>query len=317
MQKPDIVMSLRIELLRAIKEIKALKYGAVSLKEKVEQLENQLKDRDDVIKKEVEKEKEKEKETEKEKEIQTLKEKVEQLENQLKDRDDVTKKEMEKEKEKEKEKETEKEKEIQTLKEKVEQLENQLKDKDDVITKEVKKRRARLRAYLDCLAELTDCQAKAQIMEASLHQEPPQADTSCSSEVELEKEKEKEIQALNEQVEQLHHQLIDKDGVKKKEVKKRRARLRAYLDSLAELTDCQAKAQIMEVSLHQEPETRRSSEVEVNKEKEKVLASGPKGNETAAGDNSNYGTELQKGGGRDELEERGEVEKHLPHPLLP
>ncbi|CAB1441402.1 unnamed protein product [Pleuronectes platessa] len=68
----------------------------------------------------------------------------------------------------------------------------------------------------------------------------------------------------------------------------------------------------------QEPETRRSSEVEVNKEKEKekVLASGPKGDETAAGDNSNCGTELQKGGGRNELEEREEVEKHLPHPLL-
>ncbi|CAB1450563.1 unnamed protein product [Pleuronectes platessa] len=91
-------------------------------------------------------------------------------------------KEEEKEKEKEikietetkREMETEKENEneIQALKEKVEQLENQLKDKDDVITKEVKKRRARLRAYLDCLAELTDCQAKANILEASLHQEP-------------------------------------------------------------------------------------------------------------------------------------------------
>ncbi|CAB1452341.1 unnamed protein product [Pleuronectes platessa] len=65
--------------------------------------------------------------------------------------------------------ETEKENEIQALTEKVEQLENQLKDKDVVITKEVKKRRARLRAYVDCLAELTDCQAKAKILEASLH----------------------------------------------------------------------------------------------------------------------------------------------------
>ncbi|CAB1425835.1 unnamed protein product [Pleuronectes platessa] len=44
----------------------------------------------------------------------------------------------------------------------------------------------------------------------------------------------------------------------------------------------------------------------MEKEKEKVLASGPKGDETAAGENSNYGTELQKGGGRDELEEREE-----------
>ncbi|CAB1449323.1 unnamed protein product [Pleuronectes platessa] len=44
----------------------------------------------------------------------------------------------------------------------------------------------------------------------------------------------------------------------------------------------------------------------MEKENEKVLASGPKGNETAAGENSNYGTELQKGGGRDELEEREE-----------
>ncbi|CAB1416406.1 unnamed protein product [Pleuronectes platessa] len=79
-----------------------------------------------------------------------------------------------------------------SLKEKVEQLENQLKEKDGVIKKEVKKWRARLRAYLDCLAELTDCQAKAKIMEASLHQEPPQPDTSCSSEVEVEKKKETE-----------------------------------------------------------------------------------------------------------------------------
>ncbi|CAB1445725.1 unnamed protein product [Pleuronectes platessa] len=44
----------------------------------------------------------------------------------------------------------------------------------------------------------------------------------------------------------------------------------------------------------------------MEKENEKVLASGPKGDETAAGENSNYGTELQKGGGRDELEEREE-----------
>ncbi|CAB1442005.1 unnamed protein product [Pleuronectes platessa] len=59
--------------------------------------------------------------------------------------------------------ETEKENEIQALTEKVEQLENQVKDKDVVITKEVEKGRARLRAYVDCLAELTDCQAKAKI----------------------------------------------------------------------------------------------------------------------------------------------------------
>ncbi|CAB1430246.1 unnamed protein product [Pleuronectes platessa] len=65
--------------------------------------------------------------------------------------------------------ETEKENEIQALTEKVEQLENQLKDKDVVITKEVEKGHARLRAYVDCLAELTDCQAKAKILEASLH----------------------------------------------------------------------------------------------------------------------------------------------------
>ncbi|CAB1450061.1 unnamed protein product [Pleuronectes platessa] len=47
----------------------------------------------------------------------------------------------------------------------------------------------------------------------------------------------------------------------------------------------------------------------MEKENEKALASGPKGDETAAGENSNYGTELQKGGGRDELEEREEVQK--------
>ncbi|CAB1419060.1 unnamed protein product [Pleuronectes platessa] len=98
-------------------------------------------------------------------------------------------------------------------------------------------------------------------MEASLHQEPPQPDTSCGSEVEVEvekekekeKEKEEEIQALKDEMEQLQHQLIDKDGVITKEVKKGRARLRAYLDCLAELTDCQAKAKIMQASLHQEP----------------------------------------------------------------
>ncbi|CAB1418597.1 unnamed protein product [Pleuronectes platessa] len=51
----------------------------------------------------------------------------------------------------------------------------------------------------------------------------------------------------------------------------------------------------------------------MEKENEKVLASGPKGDETAAGENSNYGTELQKGGGRDELEEREEIFIN-PHP---
>ncbi|CAB1413742.1 unnamed protein product [Pleuronectes platessa] len=182
MQQPDVVMSLRIELLRANKKIMALKYGTESLRERMWQLENQLKDRDDVIKMAMEKEKDKEKEKEKEveketekqkqKEIQALKEKVEQLENQLKDKDDVIKTAVEKEKEKETETEKEKEKEIQALKEQVEQLQHQLIDKDGVIAKEVKKRRARLRAYLDCLAELSDCQARANIMEASLHQEP-------------------------------------------------------------------------------------------------------------------------------------------------
>ncbi|CAB1451697.1 unnamed protein product [Pleuronectes platessa] len=54
----------------------------------------------------------------------------------------------------------------------------------------------------------------------------------------------------------------------------------------------------------------------MEKENEKVLASGPKGDETAAGENSNYGTELQKGGGRDELEEREEVEKLPPSPFF-
>ncbi|CAB1459591.1 unnamed protein product [Pleuronectes platessa] len=54
----------------------------------------------------------------------------------------------------------------------------------------------------------------------------------------------------------------------------------------------------------------------MEKEKEKVLASGPKGDETAEGENSNYGTELQKGGGRDELEEREEVEKPPPSPFF-
>ncbi|CAB1448965.1 unnamed protein product [Pleuronectes platessa] len=54
----------------------------------------------------------------------------------------------------------------------------------------------------------------------------------------------------------------------------------------------------------------------MEKENEKVLASGPKGDETAAGENSNYGTELQKGGGRDELEEREEVEKPPPSPFF-
>ncbi|XP_053298075.1 GTPase activating protein homolog 4 [Pleuronectes platessa] len=137
MQQPDVVMSLRIELLRANKKIMALKYGTESLRERMWQLENQLKDRDDVIKMAVEKEKDKEKEKEKEvetemekekqkqKEIQALKEKVEQLENQLKDKDDMIKMAVEKEKEKETETETEKEKEkekeIQLLKEKVEQ----------------------------------------------------------------------------------------------------------------------------------------------------------------------------------------------------
>ncbi|CAB1444028.1 unnamed protein product [Pleuronectes platessa] len=111
----------------------------------------------------------------------------------------------------------------------------------------------------------------------------------------METEKENEIQALKEKVEQLENQLKDKDDVITKE-------------------------QVCTRSLHQEPETRRSSEVEVNKENEneneKVLASGPKGDETAAGENSNYGTELQKGGGRDELEEREEVEKPPPSPFF-
>ncbi|CAB1436405.1 unnamed protein product [Pleuronectes platessa] len=97
---------------------------------------------------------EKEKEEEKEKETEKEKEKEIKIETET---------------EREMETETEKENEIQALTEKVVQLENHLKDKDVVITKEVKKRRARLRAYVDCLAELTDCQAKAKILEASLH----------------------------------------------------------------------------------------------------------------------------------------------------
>ncbi|CAB1434299.1 unnamed protein product, partial [Pleuronectes platessa] len=151
------------------------------------------------------------------------------------------------------------------LQEEVWQLENQLKDRDDVIKMAVEK------------------------------EEEKESKIETETEREMETEKENEIQALKEKVEQLENQLKDKDDVITKE-------------------------QVCTRSLHQEPETRRSSEVEVNKDKEneneKVLASGPKGDETAAGENSNYGTELQKGGGRDELEEREEVEKPPPSPFF-
>ena len=71
----------------------ALKKGNESLRERMWQLENQLKDRDDVIKMVVEKEKETKKE------VQALKEKVEQQENQLKDKYDMIKMAVEKEEE--------------------------------------------------------------------------------------------------------------------------------------------------------------------------------------------------------------------------
>ncbi|CAB1457273.1 unnamed protein product [Pleuronectes platessa] len=46
-----------------------------------------------------------------------------------------------------------------SLKEQVGQLHDQLKDKDALIRKETKKRCARCKAHMDCLVELTECQA--------------------------------------------------------------------------------------------------------------------------------------------------------------
>ncbi|CAB1415163.1 unnamed protein product, partial [Pleuronectes platessa] len=69
--------------------------------------------------------------------------------------------------------------------------------------------------------------------------------------VESEKEMEKEIQALKEQVEKLEHLLNDKDGVIKNETTKWRACFRAYVDCMAEFTECQAKSKCMEAHLHQ------------------------------------------------------------------
>ncbi|CAB1430524.1 unnamed protein product [Pleuronectes platessa] len=86
--------------------------------------------------------------------------------------------------------------EVSSLKEQLEQLQDQLKDKDGLLQKYTKKRRALCKVYIECLAELTVRQAKGRRLDASLHQEPPQPETSWIREVEVEKEN----QALKEQV---------------------------------------------------------------------------------------------------------------------
>ena len=124
-----------------------------------------------------------------------------------------------------------------SLKEQVEQLQDQL--KDGLIKKETKKRRARCKAYIACLVELTVYQGTWKRLEASLHQEPPQPETSWSREVEVEKEN----QALKEQVDllkvgqrRLKDELTNKNQLIMSETKKRRTRTNAYIDCLAVLT---------------------------------------------------------------------------------
>ncbi|CAB1450817.1 unnamed protein product [Pleuronectes platessa] len=72
-----------------------------------------------------------------------------------------------------------------SLQEQVEQLQEQVKVGEVLLQKEKKKRRRRSRDYIYCMEELTVCQAKCETLEASLHQEPAQPETSRSREVEV------------------------------------------------------------------------------------------------------------------------------------
>ncbi|CAB1460317.1 unnamed protein product [Pleuronectes platessa] len=170
-----------------------------------------------------------------------------------------------------------------SLKEQVEQLQEELREKDGLLKKETSKQRKSFKGFEDCLFELSECQAKCVRLEASLHQEPPQPEIDChallsTKEQELKKclKELGEIKALNdgtsylkEQVEQLHEELREKDGLLKKETSKKRKSFKGFEDCLFELSECQAKCVRLEASLHQEPpqpEMSCSREVEVEKE---------------------------------------------------
>nr|XP_019952092.1 PREDICTED: tropomyosin-like [Paralichthys olivaceus] len=126
-----------------------------------------------------------------------------------------------------------------SLQEQVEQLQEQLKVSDDLLRKKSKKLRARLRAYIDCLAQLTEYQVECEDPEASVHQEPAQPETSWSRELGVDEENE----ALKEQVNvlktgqrRLEDELKKKDELIVTTTKRRGIQTNTYLDSLVMLT---------------------------------------------------------------------------------
>ncbi|CAB1445616.1 unnamed protein product [Pleuronectes platessa] len=159
-----------------------------------------------------------------------------------------------------------------SLKEQVEQLRDQLRDKDGLIKNLTKKRHARFTTYMDCLVDLTECQAKCTSPEASLHQEPPQPETSWNREVEVEKEH----QALKEQVNllkvvqrRLVDELVNQNQLIMSVTKKRRTRTNAYIDCLAVLTATEKElkkslAKTLEVKLQQTRSERQMQKEQVN-----------------------------------------------------
>ncbi|XP_069367400.1 golgin subfamily A member 5-like [Paralichthys olivaceus] len=145
-----------------------------------------------------------------------------------------------------------------SLNKEVEELKDKLKEKDGLLKKETKKRRARTEAYILCLSELTECQAKCKSLEAALHQEPSQPETSWSREVDEEtKALKEEVQLLKVGQRKLEDDLTHKNGLIMSEKKKRIAYANAYIDCLAVLTTTEkelkkSQAETLQVKLQQE-----------------------------------------------------------------
>ncbi|CAB1436261.1 unnamed protein product [Pleuronectes platessa] len=297
MQQQDTVTSLKAELIRAMDEINALKDGPSSLKEQCGKIEASLHQEPTRPETSCSRGVEKENQVLKE-EVNLLKVRQRRLEEELIHKNQLIVSANEDKraqtnahiiclalltiKEQELKKSLTEVGEIKalkdgtsSLKEQVEQLQEKLREKDGLIQKETRKKRQSFKGFADCLFELTECQAKCGRLEASLHQEPYQPETSWSREVEVEKEnqvRKEEVNLLKVGQRRLEDELINKNHLIMSANEEKRAQTNHYIICLALLTikEKELKKSLtecgrLEASLHQEPtqpETSWSRDVE-------------------------------------------------------
>ncbi|CAB1445062.1 unnamed protein product [Pleuronectes platessa] len=251
MQNQDIVASFRAELLQAISQIKALKEDNSSLKEQVEQLQEQVKVGEVLLQKEKKKRRRRFRAYIYIREDLTVcQAKCETLEASLHQEPAQP--------ETSRSREVEVVQENQALKEEVDLL----KTGQRILEDELKKKDKLLQTtpYLNCPATLTVKEkevnkSQLKMQAAKLRKETTLTEGVSSREVEaIEKENKtlkKQVDNLKGEQKNLQEEVKCKEELVKKEIRKRQASTRSYLDCLHKLSDLENKLENVERSYGQ------------------------------------------------------------------